>query len=680
MTDEPILSKDLEQLLDHHPELRRRLEEAEDLVRALRAGEVDAVFVEGEREQIYTLETADKPYRMLVEQLPRAAATLTSEGSIIYCNRRFVDLLHRPLHDLVGKRLDSFVRSDCRAQLAELWSDCKAGEIVRVISLERGERSSVQAYLSARVLEQGALGQCILVTDITEQKHYEELEKTQKALQAATERLELAQKAGRIGTFEWDIQTGVIRWSVVSEELFGFRPGTFDGTFEATKRIIHPDDRERVEKALAAAVKDATELEIEFRTFRPDRAIRWIVTRGKVIADSARGTLRMVGVHQDITERKRVVEQLRLADRNKDHFLATLAHELRNPLAPIRNATEILKFKGLEDPDMRAAQAIIDRQVGVMTRLLDDLLDVSRIARHRLELRKEPVELAGVLDSAVETSRPLIEARRHELTMMLPPDSIYLEADSVRLAQVFSNLLNNAAKYTREGGNIWLEAHRDGSEVVVSVRDDGIGIPPEILPEIFEMFLQAQPSTGPEGGLGIGLSLVKNLVKLHGGSTEARSEGRDRGSEFIVRLPVMDTVASPKMVPNPATHSEGLRVLIVDDNRDGADSLAKLMAVMGHTTDTAYDGEQGVEEAERLRPDVVLLDLGLPKLNGYEACRRIRQQPWGKEMVVIAVTGWGKDTDRQRSREAGFAAHLVKPVDPQVLGTFLSKISKGSLR
>src|SRR5690606_38680798 len=214
-------------------------------------------------------------------------------------------------------------------------------------------------------------------------------------------------------------------------------------------------------------------------------------------------------------------EQLRMADRKKDDFLATLAHELRNPLAPIRNATEILKIKGFDDPDMRAAQAIIDRQVNVMTRLLDDLLDVSRIARRRLELRKAPVDLARVLDAAVETSLPLIKARRHELTVMLPPDAIYLEADSVRLAQVFANLLNNAAKYTPEGGNIWLEARRNGDEVVVSVRDNGIGIAAEMLPEIFEMFLQAQPSTGPEGGLGIGLTLVQNLVKQHGDKTEA---------------------------------------------------------------------------------------------------------------------------------------------------------------
>jgi PAS domain S-box-containing protein len=538
--------KDLEQFLDDNPDLRRRLEEAEDLIRALRAGEVDAVFVEGGREQIYTLETADKPYRMLVEQMPRAASTLTCEGRIIYCNRRFADLLQQPLHDLVGKPLASFIDAESRAELADLLSECRDCEDFRVVTPKRVDGNSAPVFLSARTLEEGALGRCILVTDITEQKRYEELERTQEALRAATERLELAQRAGRIGTFDWDIPPGAVRLSEMSEKLFGFRPGTFDGTFESATRIVHPQDLERVKTALKRAVARKTELEIEFRITRPDGAIRWLIAKGKVLVDAAGKPVRMVGVNQDITERKRVVEHLRLADRNKDEFLATLAHELRNPLAPIRNAVEILKHQGFTDRETQSAQAIIDRQVQVMTRLLNDLLDVSRIARHGLALCKATVDLATVLEAALETSRPLVEARRHDLTFTLPAEIIYLDADSGRLAQVFANLLNNAAKYTPEGGKIWLTAHRDGSEVVVSVRDNGIGIPAELLPDIFEMFLQAQPSSGPEGGLGIGLSLVKNLVKLHGGRAEARSEGRGRGSEFIVWLPVLG--AAPEAI------------------------------------------------------------------------------------------------------------------------------------
>lgn len=530
--------KDLEQFLNDNPDLRRRLEEAEDLIHALRAGEVDAVFVEGGREQIYTLETADKPYRMLVEQMPRPAATLTCEGRIIYCNRRFADLLQQPLHELVGKPLESFVES--RTELADLLSECRDGETFRVATLKRNDRSWARACLSASTLQEGALGQCILVTDITEQKHYEELEKTQEALRAITERLELAQRAGRIGTFEWDVASGAIRWSEMSEELFGFDPGCFDSSLESAMRMVHPADRGRVATAAKRALERKTKLEVEFRIARPDGSIRWIATSGKVVVDAAGEPVRMVGVNQDITERKRIMEQLRLADRNKDQFLATLAHELRNPLAPIRNAAEILKLKGVTDPETRSAQAIIDRQVNVMNRLLNDLLDVSRIARHRLELRKAPVDLAVVLEAALETSQPLIEARGHDLTLVLPAESVHLDADSVRLTQVFANLLNNAAKYTPEGGNIWVTARREGNEVVVSVRDNGIGIPAEILPHIFEMFLQAQASSGPEGGLGIGLSLVKNLVNLHGGSAEVRSEGRDRGSEFLVRLPILN--------------------------------------------------------------------------------------------------------------------------------------------
>lgn len=677
-----MVSRDLEQLLDENPALRRRLEEAEDLIRALRAGEVDAVLVEGEQEQIYTLETADKPYRMLVEQIPRAAATLTLDGQIIYCNRRYAELLQRPLHDLVGKPFEQFVAHESRTEWTRLLSECSAGETWRVTELELPNRDSVRACLGASILQEGALGQCILMTDLTEQRRYEELEKTQQALRAATDRLELAHKTGRIGTFQWDVRTGAVQWSDTTEELFGLPAGTFDGSYQGSMRLIHPQDLERVESALNETVTRKSELDIEFRIVRPDGTIRWIAAKGKVVCDASGEPVCMVGVDQDITDRKRVVEQLRAADRNKDEFLATLAHELRNPLAPIRNATEILKLRGNSDPDTESAQAIIERQVNIMTRLLDDLLDVSRIARHRLELRKAPVELVSVLEVALETSRPLVETRRHKLNVSLPEERICLEADSVRLAQVFANLLNNAARYTPEGGNIWLSAWREGTEVVVSVRDDGIGIAPEILPDVFEIFLQAEPAMGSEGGLGIGLSLVKNLVELHGGRAEARSQGPDRGSEFLVRLPVL-RVNPPEPSGTSISDSEqasGLRILVVDDNRDGADSLAKLLDVMGHMTETAYDGEQGIGAAERLRPDVVLLDLGLPKIGGYEACRRIREQSWAKGVVLIAITGWGQDADRLRSQEAGFAAHLVKPVDPEALSATLAKVSKGSFR
>ncbi len=377
----------------------------------------------------------------------------------------------------------------------------------------------------------------------------------------------------------------------------------------------------------------------------------------------------------DITERKRIEEALQEADRHKDEFLATLAHELRNPLAPIRNAMQVLHLKVPATPELQWAMDVINRQMQHMTRLIDDLLDVSRISRGKIELKLERVALATIIQGAVETSRPLIEQQGQELTVSLPPAAVVVHADLTRLTQVISNLLNNAAKYSEKGGRIHLAAEREGSDVVVSVKDTGIGIPADQLPRIFEMFTQVDRSLEKaHGGLGIGLTLVKQLVEKHGGRVEARSEGPGKGSEFLVRLPVVLEAAQPQETgqhDEPAPNSS-FRVLIVDDNRDGADSLAMMLRLIGNDTRTAYDGQEGVDVADEYRPDLLLLDIGLPKLNGYEACRRIRQQPWGKRIVLIAVTGWGQDEDRRRSHEAGFDHHMVKPVDPQVLMKLLA--------
>ncbi len=321
---------------------------------------------------------------------------------------------------------------------------------------------------------------------------------------------------------------------------------------------------------------------------------------------------------------------------------------------------------------------MMERQVEQMVRLVDDLMDLSRISRGKIDLRKERVRLAAVVESAVETSRPLVEQMGHGLTVALPEQPITLDADPTRLAQVFLNLLTNAAKYTDRGGRIRLTAERQGSDVVVAVADTGVGIPADQLPRIFQMFAQVDRSLEKaQGGLGIGLCLVKRLVEMHGGSIEARSGGPGRGSEFVVRLPVVveASVPPPAGRDEPADPKSSLRILIVDDNTDGADSLAMMLKVMGNDTRTAYDGQEGVERADEFRPDVVLLDIGLPKLNGYEACRHIRGQPWGTGVVLIAMTGWGQDEDRRRSHEAGFDHHLVKPVDPAALMKLLAGLS-----
>ena len=382
----------------------------------------------------------------------------------------------------------------------------------------------------------------------------------------------------------------------------------------------------------------------------------------------------------DITERKQAEEALREADRRKDEFLATLAHELRNPLAPVRNAIRILQLKGPPDPELQWAREVIERQIQQMTRLIDDLMDVSRISRNRLELRKELVELASVLRGAVEMSHPLLDRSSHELSLSLPPEPVYVEGDPTRLAQVFSNLLNNAAKYSEPKGRIAVTAECLGRDVVVSVRDHGIGIPSEMLPRVFDAFTQLDRSLErSRGGLGIGLTLVKRLVELHGGSVEARSDGDGRGSEFVVRLPIPTShpvPGSPVTLDDTLLKAPGrCRILIVDDASDVAESMGVLLDMLGYETRTACDGLAGLAAAAELRPDVALLDIGMPKMNGYELARRIREEAWGKDMVLIAVTGWGQEEDKRRSREAGFNHHLVKPLDPTALTKLLASMA-----
>ena len=540
----------IDELLRENEILRRKLDEVDAAVRAIRAGEVDAVLVQGEQEQVYTLETADNSYRLLVAQVRQAAVTLTQEGLIISSNRRFGELLGVTPASLRGRSLFEFASDESKDKLGRMLRDGCSAELQDSVTLVGGDGTRTNVYLGVRPIHEGALGLCLMITDLTEQRHYEELQRTKEALQASEERL-------------------------------------------------------------------------------------------------------------------------MAADRRKDEFLATLAHELRNPLAPIRNAAQILQAKGPANPELQWARGVIDRQVLVMARLLEDLLDVSRISRQRLELRTELLDLTAVVDAALETSRPVIEDAGHELTVTVPTAPLRLMGDPVRLEQVLSNLLNNSAKYTESPGRIELTAVQDGNDVVISVKDNGIGIDEAMLPDLFRIFSQQQSTHGRTQGLGIGLSLVQGLVELHGGSVSVRSGGPGKGSEFIVRLPLAAGMAVEEEEP---AQSEDLqpsraryRILIADDNRDGADSLAMLLQVMGHEVETAYAGDQAVEMAEQMRPDAILLDIGMPKLNGYEACRRIRAEPWGREIVLIALTGWGQEEDRRRTREASFDLHLVKPVDSEDL-------------
>ncbi len=368
----------------------------------------------------------------------------------------------------------------------------------------------------------------------------------------------------------------------------------------------------------------------------------------------------------DQTTRYHAEQAMKDADRRKDEFLAILAHELRNPLAPIANYAQLLEHCADDGEAVKRASVAMQKQVDQMVRLIDDLLDVSRISSGKIELRRDRIELASVVRQALDATRPYYEQRRTESVVTLAQDAIYVDADSARLSQVIGNLLHNAAKFTNEGGHVWLSVEREADMAVLRVRDDGIGIDPGQLTGIFQLFTQADTSLERlSGGLGIGLALVRKLVELHGGEVEATSGGIGRGSEFVVRLPVADTESAQhdtrhRAAANP---SSGKRILIVDDNRDACDSMAQLLQVCGHDTKTAYDGLAGVAAAETYSPDVILLDLGMPNLNGYDACWRIRAQPSNGTTLLIALTGWGQAEDKRRTKEAGFDAHLVKPVD-----------------
>lgn len=464
---------------------------------------------------------------------------------------------------------------------------------------------------------------------------------------------------------------GIIQsWNAAAQRLFGY---TAEQAVGRHISFLIPAERANEEDRILARLR-AGERIYHFDTVRlrsDGRPIHVSLT----ISPIRDQTGRIVGaskIARDITDRKQAEEriyglmaQLKSADRRKDEFLATLAHELRNPLAPLRNVLEILKRRHGNGEVMQLVCSTLERQLGQMSRLVDDLLDINRISQGKLELRKEPIELASVVHQSIEACRPLVENAQHELQILLPPEPIYLHADSARLVQVFSNLLINACKYTPRGGRISLSVEQRGRMAVIHVKDTGLGIPPDQLASIFEMFSQVDRSSEySQGGLGIGLTLVKRLVEMHGGSVEAYSEGQNLGSEFVVCLPLLieETKAKPPSASIAQLAVTSRRILIVDDNQDSASSLALLLNVVGYETQIAHDGLQAIELAETFRPDVVLLDIGLPKLSGYDVCRRIREQPWGSKMVLVALTGWGHEEDCRKSKDAGFDHHMVKPM------------------
>ena len=497
---------------------------------------------------------------------------------------------------------------------------------------------------------------------------FEESERRSRQLQ---QQLELAVNASELGTFHCEMPLGQIIWNDRCKAHFWLPPDA-EVDFDLFYSILHPDDREPTRRAVEACVYGGVPYDVEYRTVSARNDIRWIRATGRTYFDAEGNPVRFDGTTQDITERKAREEELQEASRRKDEFLAMLAHELRNPLAPIRTSVEIMRAIDTVDPRVRETSDIIRRQVQHLARLVDDLLDVSRVTQGKVNLEREPLEVTDVIQRGIELARHQIDGKRHALTITLPPrGELVIDGDATRLAQVIGNLLDNAAKYTEPGGTIQLAAAREREQVVIRVRDNGVGITADLLPRVFDLFTQGERSLDrTQGGLGIGLSLVKTLVRLHGGAVEATSQGPGRGSEFVVRLPASQLPRMDRSNAIKGTATERpipRRILVVDDNDDAAETMRMLLELEGHEIRCAGDGVHAIEVAQEFQPEVGLLDIGLPRMDGYELAKRLRALPAMRQARLIALTGYGHPEDHDRAASAGFDHHLTKPVDPQTL-------------
>lgn len=622
---------------------------------------------------------SEQRFRALFEQSTGGIAQVDLEGRFVLVNDRYCEIVGRSREELLTLRMQDLTHSEDVPGNVSLFAQLAQGLIPRFTLEKRYLRPDgsfvwVQNAVSAiRGLDGRVRYITAMVADITELRAARE-----QQAELATQR-QLALDAARLGWWQYDPATGRVAHDLRFAEIHGIS-GSGPRDVEELNRLVHPEDAPRLWAAIEAAVRplEPQPYSIEFRITRPDGEVRWLEARGIASFEgqgAARTVSSFVGTVADVTERHVAKEALEEASRRKDQFLATLAHELRNPLAPISNALQVWPLIEQKPEEAGRLREMMRRQMKQMVRLIDDLLDVSRITRGKIDLRKEQLDIALAVEAAVEALQPFVDAHRHELTVVLPAEPLLVDADLGRLVQVFGNLLNNAVKYTHPGGHIWLTVKRDGEAAVVSIRDNGAGIPDGMLTRVFEMFAQVDQSLGrTHGGLGIGLTLVKSLVELHDGTVEARSEGLGRGSEFVVRLPVSSVDhssadASPTLrrsLPTPLPH----RVLVVDDVEPSANTLAMMLKSLGQEPRVVYDGASAVAAAEEFRPDVAFVDIAMPGMDGYEVARRVRDIE-GYRPFLVALTGFGQEEDRRRAFEAGFDDHLVKPTSVEALHEIL---------
>jgi PAS domain S-box-containing protein len=666
--------------------LEERLREAEETLDAIRNGDVDALVVQGPAgDQVFTLKGADHRYRQLVETMNEGALLVDRDGMIVYCNARFAELVGVRLDHMIGTALQHYVVATSQPLADALLGMRQGAPSKAEVELAAGDGCRKSAYLSAAPAWDEDLGlTCVIVTDLTDQKRNQEMLATERLtaqiVDQATEGIVVCNLAGI-----------VIRASRAAERITGTTP--LLRPFEQAFVLGTPDVPAMARSLIARALRGETITGQEVTLQRDQRDPVDLLLSAGPIANSEGEVLGCVISFVDITDRKRAAEdRMRLletataarieaeaANRAKDEFLAMLGHELRNPLAPILTALELMELRS--DEGSRREREIIARQVKHVVTLVGDLLDVSRIARGKVQLDRKPVELVRVIEKGIEAAAPLLEERRHRTRVDVAP-GLWIEADETRICQVISNLVTNAAKYTPIGGTITVSAARDDGELAIKVHDTGVGIPPELLPNLFDLFVQGRRTLDrAEGGLGLGLAIVRSLVELHGGTVRARSEGAGRGSEFEVRLPVLASdadVSERRKTPAAGTPDvlRDKRVLVVDDNVDAADLLSDALEGLGYQTRTAYDGPSALEAAAAFDPDIALLDIGLPAMDGYELARRLRgRPPSAKPLCLIALTGYGRDSDRTQTRAAGFDHHMVKPIDIAGLDAALRSLS-----
>jgi len=675
-----------EQIIIERPDSARRwLEAYVTLLRDAKGcvvGGINMLLDVTERKQ------AEETRALLAEIVASSDDAIISKdlhGAITSWNRGARELFGYAAEEVIGKLVTLLIPPDRIDEEQGILERIRRGERIDHYETVRqhkdGRRLNISLTVSP-IRDAGGrvIGAAKIARDITERKRAE------ATLRESEDRYRTLFDLGPVAVYSCDASGVIQKFNRRAAELWGREPGLgdTDERFCGSFKLFRPDgsfmphEQCPMAEVLSGKISEARDAEVLIE--RPDGSRVTVVVNIRPLKNQRGEVTGAINCFYDITERKRTEAQLREYatelsdfDRRKNEFLAMLAHELRNPLAPIRHSLQIMRLAGGDAQTVKSVTELMERQVGHLMGLVDDLLDVNRISRGKIELRRERIELAAVVTDAVEIARPLSERMQHELTVTVPAEPICVNADPLRLAQVVGNLLNNACKFTEKQGRVRLSVEREGEQAVIRVRDNGMGIAADQLPRIFDLFMQVDVSIERSvSGLGIGLSLVKSLVEMQGGTVDAYSAGVGHGSEFVVRLPITAEAPTPQPVDDRTT-THAHRILVVDDSRDAAESLAMLLELTGNETHTAHDGLEAVETAARVRPDLVLLDIGLPKINGYEAARRIREQPWGKSLVLVALTGWGQDEDRQKSREAGFDGHMVKPVDTAALTKLLAE-------